>query len=97
MTTIRKGDFYTLRNAPEEALNAYLTVAEKLPKDVVVRKKIAHVYFLLKNWSRSYSEYSQIHISELTDDERDELFRAMFFDETLFDRIGELSRYSIGS
>ena len=48
---IRKGDFYSLRNAPEEALEYYLQVQEKLPSDQVVRKKTAHVYTQMKNWS----------------------------------------------
>ena len=62
MSGIRKGDFYSLRNAPEEALSYYLSVAEKIPDDQVVRKKIAHVYFLLKNWQKAYSEYSQVPV-----------------------------------
>lgn len=57
MNGIRKGDFYSLRNAPEEALSYYLVVEEKLPNDQVVRKKIAHVYFLLKNWTHAYEKY----------------------------------------
>ncbi len=51
---IRKGDFYSLQNAPEEALSYYLQIQEKIPDDQVVRKKIAHVYFLLKDWKNSY-------------------------------------------
>lgn len=94
---IRKWDFYALRNAPLEALSAYLEVAEKLPQDQVIQKKIAHIYFLLKNWSKSYSGYAKIPLTELSEDERSELFRSLFFDETLFDRIGELTRYQIGS
>lgn len=65
ITGIRKGDFYSLRNAPEEALSYYIGIQEKLPNDQVVRKKTAHVYFLLKNWSRSYAEYIQVPLSEL--------------------------------
>lgn len=57
MVGIRKGDFYSLRNAPEEALASYLSIAEKLPEDILIRKKIAHVYFLLSNWKKSYETY----------------------------------------
>lgn len=92
MSGIRKWDFYSLRNAPEEALTYYLAVEEKLPNDQVVRKKIAHVYFLLKNWTRAYEKYIGIPIWELPQSGQDELFQSLFFDESLFDRIGELSR-----
>lgn len=97
MSGIRKGDFYSLRNAPEEALSYYLSVAEKIPDDQVVRKKIAHVYFLLKNWQKAYSEYSQVPVGELTSDERNELFQALFADPMRTDRISEISRYSLGT
>lgn len=67
ITGIRKGDFYSLRNAPEEALSHYLEVQEKLPNDQVVRKKTANVYYVLKNWSRAYEEYIKVPLSELTE------------------------------
>lgn len=92
MNGIRKGDFYSLKNAPEDALSYYMTVEEKLPKDQIVRKKIAHVYFLLKNWTRSYEKYIGVPIGELSETDQDELFQSLFFDESLIDRIGELSR-----
>lgn len=97
MSGIRKGDFYSLRNAPEDALSYYLTVAEKIPDDLVVRKKIAHVYFLLKNWQKSYSEYSQVPVGELSTEERNELFQSLFFDGTRVDRMSEISRYTLGT
>ena len=97
MTGIRKWDFYSLRNAPEEALTYYLGVAEKLPRDQVVRKKIAHVYFLLKNWGRAYAEYIKVPIAELSPSEQEELFQSLFFDETLFDRIGELTKMTLST
>ncbi len=89
---IRKGDFYSLQNAPEEALSYYLSIQEKIPDDQVVRKKIAHVYFLLKNWSKAYSEYVQVPLSELSSSEQDELYHALFFDGNRYDRLGELAK-----
>ena len=97
ITGIRKWDFYSLRNAPEEALSYYISVAEKIPKDQVVRKKIAHVYYLMKNWGRAYAEYTKVPLAELSDIEKDELFSSLFFDETLYDRVGELARFSLSS
>jgi tetratricopeptide (TPR) repeat protein len=97
ITGIRKGDFYSLRNAPEDALSYYLTVAEKIPNDPSVRKKIAHVYALMKNWPRAYAEYIKVPMSELDVDETQELLHTLFFDETTFDRLGELTKLGVSS
>ncbi len=97
MNGIRKWDFYSLRNAPEEALSYYLVVEEKLPNDQVVRKKIAHVYFLLKNWTRAYEKYIWVPLWELTESDQDELFQSLFFDESIMDRMSELSRIPMSS
>ncbi|GAB0174847.1 MAG: hypothetical protein HHAS10_07260 [Candidatus Altimarinota bacterium] len=97
MVGIRKGDYYSLRNAPEDALRYYLEVAERLPDDQVVRKKIAHVYFLQKQWKQSYDNYVKVPLSELNDSEQNELFSALFFDENELDRVGELGKLVIGT
>lgn len=97
ITGIRKGDFYSLRNAPEEALTYYMEALEKLPEDPIIRKKIAHVYALMKNWARSYKEYIQVPQSELNTDEVNEMLQALFFDESTFDRLGELTKLQIQS
>ena len=89
---IRKGDFYSLQNAPEEALSYYLQIQEKIPDDQVVRKKIAHVYFLLKDWKNAYLEYVQVPFTELTKSEKDELYRALFFDTDRTEHLTELTR-----
>ncbi len=94
---IRKGDYYSLRNAPEDALKYYLEVAERLPDDQVVRKKIAHVYFLQKSWKQAYQNYVKVPLSELSDSEQNELFSALVFDETELDRVGELSKLVTGT
>lgn len=97
MSGIRKGDFYSLRNAPEEALANYLSVEEKLPNDQVVAKKIAHVYFLMKEWGKSYDKYITIPFGELTESEQLELLNSLFFDENHLDRMGELLRIPTGT
>jgi tetratricopeptide (TPR) repeat protein len=97
ITGIRKGDFYSLRNAPEEALSYYLQVQEKLPDDQVVRKKTAHVYYLLKNWWRAYAEYIKVPLSELSPLETKELLSALLFDEGTFDRLGELQKLPVST
>lgn len=97
ITGIRKWDFYSLRNAPEDALSYYLEVQEKLPNDQVVRKKTANVYYLLKNWSRSYEEYIKVPLSELAESEIKQLLDALFFDENAFDRLWEIQKLSIST
>ena len=97
MSGIRKWDFYSLRNAPEEALSYYLSVQEKIPDDQVVRKKIAHVYAIMKNWSRAYAEYIRVPLSELDPDEMRELLASLFFDDTTFDRLGELEKLHLST
>jgi len=94
---IRKWDYYSLRNNPDEALSYYLQVAEKIPNDQVVRKKIAHVYALQKNWKSSYENYIQVPISELSEIEKNEMLQALFFDEWQIDRIGEVSKIALSS
>lgn len=92
---IRKWDFYSLRNAPEEALAYYLSVEEKLPNDQVVRKKLAHVYYVMKDWWRAYREFIKVPISELSETDKTEMLSALFFDDTTFDRLGELSKIQL--
>ncbi len=97
ITGIRKWDFYSLRNAPEEALSYYLSTQEKLPNDQVVRKKTANVYYLLKNWARAYEEYIKVPLSELTDSEKKQLLDALFFDESIFDRLWEIQKLTLST
>lgn len=97
ITGIRKWDFYSLRNAPEDALAYYMEALEKLPGDPIIRKKVAHVYALMKNWSRSYREYIQVAQSELTEDEFEEMLQVLFFDESTFDRLWELAKLQVQS
>jgi hypothetical protein len=92
LDSIRKGDYFTLKNNPDEALTYYLAVAEKLPDDVVIQKKIGHAYYLKKDWQNAYAAYIRTPIDELTTDEQQEMLTSLFFDESQLDRIGELSR-----
>lgn len=95
LRTIRKGDYMTLKNNPEEAIKYYQVALEQLPDDIIIRRKIAHTYYLLRDWKNAYLNYSQVPIAEIKEDELKELFQALFFDESRVDRIGELSRYSL--
>lgn len=93
LDSIRKGDYFVGRNNPEEALVYYLQVAEKLPDDLILQKKIGHAYYLKKDWRNAYTSYARTPIGELTESEKKELLSALFFDESQNDRIWELSRF----
>lgn len=93
--TIRKGDYMTLKNSPQKAISYYQTALEQLPNDIVIRRKLAHAYFLVKDWKNSYDNYARVPIAELKEEEQTELFQALFSDDTRPDRLIELSKYTI--
>lgn len=67
-------------------------MAEKLPEDVVIQKKIGHAYAQKRDWKNAYAAYVRTPIDELTESEQKEMLTSLFSDESQFDRIGELSR-----
>ncbi len=87
LRNIRKGDYMSLKNNPQEAIKYYQTALEQLPNDIVIRRKIAHTYYVLRDWKNAYFHYSQVPIAEVKDDEKKELFQALFFDEGRVDRM----------
>jgi tetratricopeptide (TPR) repeat protein len=97
INSIRKGDYYIIKNNPEEALTYYLQVAEKLPDDIVIQKKIAHAYALQRDWKNSYDYYSRVPMTELAPLERNEMISALFFDDSRVDRLGELDHIQMTS
>lgn len=90
INSIRKGDYYTAKNNPNEALTYYIQVAERLPDDVIIQKKIAHAYYLLKDWKNAYQYFTKVPFSELKESEQKEMLSSLFFDESEEDRLGEL-------
>lgn len=85
----------TLKNSPQKAVNYYQSALEQLPNDIVIRKKIAHAYFLLRDWKNSYNNYARVPIIELNENEKSELFQALFSDNARPDRLMELSKYTL--
>ena len=81
LRTIRKGDYMTLKNNPEQALLYYKNVLEELPDDIVIRRKIAHVYYLLRDYKNAYENYHKVPINELKEDEQKELLQSLFLDD----------------
>lgn len=95
LRTIRKGDYMTLKNNPEQAVTYYVHALEKLPNDIVIKRKLAHTYYLLRDWKNAYIQYSGVPISDLKENDKDELFESLFFDDTRTDRLTELARYDL--
>ena len=87
----------TLKNNPEQALIYYKNVLEELPNDIVIRRKIAHVYYLLRDWKNAYENYHVVPINELKKEEQNELLQALFLDNFRVDRLTELSRFELSS
>lgn len=90
--TIRKGDYFSLKNNPDEALVYYMQALEKLPDDILIQKKIGNIYFQKKDWKNAYDFYIKVPIAELKENERSQMLSALFFDESQLDRMGELAR-----
>jgi tetratricopeptide (TPR) repeat protein len=85
----------TLKNNPEQAIAYYSAALEQLPDDIVIRRKIAHAYYLSRNWRDAYTNYAHVPISELREDEYKELFQSLFADAERPDRLTELAKYTI--
>ncbi len=95
LDNIRKGDFFLAKNNPKEALDYYLSTLEKIPNDIVLHKKIAGAYFLMKNWKDAYRHYTQVPILEMTEAEKTNMFLALFYDEDQVDRGAEMQKFNV--
>ncbi len=93
ISTIRKGDYMIVKNQPKEALGYYLAALQKIPDDIVLIRKIAHSYFLLKNWEQSYEYFIRVPTSELSDSMQDELFKSLFYNTKLKNKKQELNKF----
>ncbi len=89
---IRKGDYMMTKHNPEAALGFYLPVLEKLPEDVVLEKKIAMAYFLMKDWRNAYAHFIRVPFSELSQDEQSSVLFALFYDEHPPERSQEIEK-----
>lgn len=95
LRTIRMWDYMTLKNNPEKAIAYYSVALERLPDDIVIRRKIAHAYYQSRNWRDAYMNYARVPISELKENEYNELFVSLFADEARPDRLTELAKYTL--
>jgi tetratricopeptide (TPR) repeat protein len=60
-----------------------------------VKKKIAHVFYLMKDWGQAYQEYIKVPLSELSEAEKNEMLESLYFDISTFDRLSELSKIAV--
>ncbi len=97
LRTIRKWDYMTLKNNPEQAISYYLDALEKLPNDTVIKRKIAHTYYILRDWKNAYKYYSWLPLIDLKDTDKNELFQSLLFDDTRSDTLAEMGRYELDS
>jgi len=89
---IRKGDYMMSKHNPQEALGYYLPVLEKIPDDVVLEKKIAMAYFLLKDWKNAYMHFIRVPLSELSQEEQTSTLLSLFYDESAPNRGVEIAK-----
>lgn len=94
---IRKGDYFMIKNNPLDAIVAYSEALEKLPGDFVIQKKLAHAYFANKDWVNAYEMFVKVPTWELKNEDKRNMFRALFFEESELDRIWELQKFSLGT
>ena len=85
------------KNNPQEALDYYLPVLEKLPEDIFLHRKIAQAYFLLKNWRKAYLHYIFVPLSELSESDQKNMLLALFYDEHFSDKKTELQKFQLTS
>ncbi len=95
LRTIRKWDYMALKNNPEQAILYYKNALDTLPNDIVIKRKLAHTYYLLRDWKNTYTYYSGVPIADLKENDRAELFQSLYFDDTRIDRLSELARYDL--
>lgn len=96
-STIRRADYLMSKNNPREAIELYLSILAKLPEDIILHKKVANAYFLLKNWSEAYKHFVYVPIKELSDTERKNMILALFYREDFLEHSDELAKFAFTS
>ncbi|MDD2891795.1 MAG: tetratricopeptide repeat protein [Candidatus Gracilibacteria bacterium] len=79
---IRKGDYFSLKSDQETALKYYLNAYLRLKEDNVIERKIAGVYFDLKDFENAHKYYIKVPFVDLEDDEKKKMLSALMFDES---------------
>jgi hypothetical protein len=76
---LRKGDFYSIKNMKETALQYYLNAYKKLPNDHIIEKKIAETYFEMKNFEKSYAYYKRMPSWELDAKAKEKMLKTLLY------------------
>jgi len=89
---ISKGDFFALRNDPETALAYYEESIKQVPDDITLKRKMANIYYAMKQWNEAYQLYIQVPFDDMSLDEQYQLYTSLFFNTEVSNRISELTR-----
>jgi hypothetical protein len=60
-----------------------------------VEKKIAEAYYASKDWKNAYAYFTRVPIDELKPEEKNNLFRALFFSHSKEERKSELQKFAL--
>ena len=71
---ISKGDFFALRNDPETALAYYEESIKQVPDDITLKRKMANIYYSMKQWNEAYQLYIQVPFDDMSLDEQYQLY-----------------------
>lgn len=90
---IRKGDYFSLKNNQETALSYYLNAYKTLTNDHTLERKIAGVYFDMKDFSSAYKYYTKVPFINLEDEEKQKILSALMFDESITIKSKEFQKF----
>ncbi len=76
---ITQWDLYNIQNMKELALKNYLDVYWKLQNDHILEKKIASIYFDLKDFKNAYNYYLKIPINEINNEETKKMLFSLMY------------------
>lgn len=83
------------KNNPKEALDYYLPILEKLREDIVLHRKIAEAYFLLKDWKNAYLHFVYVPLDELGPENQKNMIFSLFYDENFLQKKDELLKLKL--
>ena len=92
---IRKGDYFSLKSDRETALRYYLNAYIRLKDDNVLERKIAGVYFDLKDFGNAYKYYIRVPFVDLEENEKQKMLSALMFDESTLGKSAEIQKLGL--
>lgn len=92
---IRKGDYFSLKSDKETALRYYLGAYIRLKDDNVLERKIADVYFDLKDFGNAYKYYIRVPFVDLETAEKEKMLSSLMFDESTPEKKPEIEKLGL--